>query len=313
MKKTLIALAALAAFGTASAQVALTGSISVATQKNLAGTQSGLSMTDSTLNVTATEDLGGGMSMRATFALENDSARNSAVLRANQSFAIVTPIAIVGLANTRSGGAQSASFIAPANLVDNVFTSQVIRRTPIDVASLTFPMGNFGATLSYVEAQSYLGAADASGAIVPGSTSYSLGGTYVQGPLSLAANYTSTTANDLITAALLAANTTRSTSTDFRLAYDAGIVAIALGYDSPRRGMAVTDGAATFLGVKATFGQLSMGVNYGKRDAATVMQVGAQYDLSKRTNLNVSFGNDNQGTVAAPTNDQYRFSLNHTF
>jgi hypothetical protein len=312
MKKTLIALAALAAFGTASAQVVLTGSASVATQKNLAGTSTGLAMTDNTLNVTATEDLGGGMTLRAAFTLENDTNRGAAFTRANQTFAIVTPVAIIGLANTRSGSAQSASLIAPSNLVDNVFTSQVITRTPIDVASVTFPLGSFGLSLSYVEAQN-VAAAAMSGAAAPGSISYALGGTYAQGPLSLAANFTTTTWTDTISAALLAANTARNTSTDFRLMYDAGIVAIGLGYDSPRRGAAVADGAATLLGVKATFGQVSMGVNYGKRDAATVMHVAVQYDLSKRTNLNGSFGNDNQGTVGAPTNDQFRLSLNHSF
>jgi hypothetical protein len=96
------------------------------------------------------------------------------------------------------------------------------------------------------------------------------------------------------------------------LKYDAGVVVVALGYDSPRRGKADTDAAATLLGIKANLGQVSLGINYGKRDAASFMQLGAQYDLSKRTNVNVSFGNDIQSASAA-TNDQYRLSLNHSF
>jgi hypothetical protein len=312
MKKTLIALAALAAFGTASAQVILAGSASVATQKNLAGTNNGLAMTDNSLYVSATEDLGGGMSLKAAFTIENDTNRGAGFTRADQSFAIVTPMAILALANARSGGAQGASLIAPVNLADDQWSSNVIKREAIDAASLTFPMGMFGAKLSYVEGKDVAGAA-ASGATAPGSSSYALGGTFAQGPLSLAANFTSTTFNDTITAALTPSGSLRNTSTDFSVKYDAGVVAIAVGYDSPRRGKPVADGAAMLLGVKATFGQLSAGINYGKRDAASFMQLGAQYDLSKRTNVNASFGNDNQGTAGAPINDQYRLSLNHSF
>lgn len=310
MKKTLIALAALAAFGTASAQVILAGSASVATQKNLAGTSNGLAMTDNTLYVSATEDLGGGMSLKAAFTIENDTNRGAPFTRADQSFAIVTPMAILGLANTRSGGAQGASMIAPVNLADDYWTSKVITREAIDAASLTFPMGMFGAKLSYSEGKDVAGVA-ASGATAPGTTSYALGGTFAQGPLSLAANYTSTTFNDIVTA-LLTPGSLRNTSTDFSVKYDAGVVVVALGYDSPRRGKPAADGAATLLGIKANLGQVSLGINYGKRDAATFMQLGAQYDLSKRTNVNVSFGNDIQSAGAA-TNDQYRLSLNHSF
>jgi len=311
MKKTLIALAALAAFGTASAQVILAGSASVATQKNLAGTSTGLSMTDNSLYVSATEDLGGGMSLKAAFTIESDTSRGDGFTRADQSFAIVTPTAILALANTRSGGAQGASMIAPVNLPDDQWTSAVITREEVDAASLTFPMGSFGAKISYVEAKNTPTVAY-SGALKPAATSYALGGTFTQGPLSLAANYTSTTFDAASLAVLSALGISRSTSTDFSLKYDAGVVVVALGYDSPRRGKADTDAAATLLGIKANLGQVSLGINYGKRDAASFMQLGAQYDLSKRTNVNVSFGNDIQSATAA-TNDQYRLSLNHSF
>jgi Gram-negative porin len=66
------------------------------------------------------------------------------------------------------------------------------------------------------------------------------------------------------------------------------------------------------LGVSVPFGATTVGVNWGKRDAASFTQVAAQYDLSKRTNVNLSLGNDTQSGTSG-TNDQYRLSLNHSF
>ena len=63
MKKTLIAMAAVAVAGVASAQVTITGAIGMGYQNSF-GTK-GTARTDGNVNFTATEDLGGGLSVTA--------------------------------------------------------------------------------------------------------------------------------------------------------------------------------------------------------------------------------------------------------
>ncbi len=312
MKKTLIALAAVAAVGASYAQVSITGGVSVATQKNLAGTSKGIGFTDNTLYVGVSEDLGGGMKLSAAMVIENDTPRGTYWDRGDQSISLATPAYVLTFANTRSGGNQGAALVAPANLADDQWTSKVITREAIDVAAVTVPFSSaLSASYKYVEGKDSVGAA-ASGATTPGTITHVLGGKYSANGLTVVGQFNSTTFNDAIQAALTAANSARSTSTDVSVVYNAGVATIGFGYDSARRGKPDSDAAATLLGVSVPFGATTVGVNWGKRDAASFTQVAAQYDLSKRTNVNLSLGNDTQSGTSGTT-DQYRLSLNHSF
>jgi len=312
MKKTLIALAAVAAASASFAQVSITGSLSAATQKNLSGSHKGLSPTDNTLVVGVSEDLGGGMKLSASMVIENDQPRGTNWDRGDQVLTLAAPSYSLTFASTRSGGNQGAALIAPANLDDDQWGSKVINREAIDAAVLSVPLtAAWTASYKYVEGKNLAGAA-MSGGDTPGTVTHVLSAKYSANGLTAVGQFNSTSFDPTILAALQAANSARNTSTDLSVVYNAGFATFGLGYDSPRRGKPDADVAATLLGVAVPVGAITVGVNYGKRDAASFTQVGAQYDLSKRTNVNLSLGNDTQSATSG-TNDQYRLSLNHSF
>ncbi|MEY3461533.1 MAG: hypothetical protein RLZZ03_1186, partial [Pseudomonadota bacterium] len=89
MKKSLIALAALAAFGTASAQstVAITGTFNAAFQKSTTGATSA-DLVDSNLVFTAVEDLGGGLKATASSAFQANGRQDITSTNAVTSSAV---------------------------------------------------------------------------------------------------------------------------------------------------------------------------------------------------------------------------------
>ncbi len=342
MKKTLIALAAIAAVGTASAQVTITGGISVGIQSNLAKV-SGITMPDNTLYIGASEDLGGGMKASAAMTIENDSYRGAAFTRADQSITLTTPAGALVIRNSRSGGNQGAAQIAPVSLADDQWKSAVITREAIDAISFTVPVNaNISVTGGYIEGKDDAlaaagvknlaaaadataaekaikdGAAGASGAVNPASTSIAGAVKYSGNGLTITAGYTSTTFTDNLMALLVplrkaaSKSDIQTTSFDVSAIYDAGVAKVGFGYDSSRRGFTSADKAAMLFGVSIPMGAITLGGNYGSRDEANFLQLGAQYDLSKRSNLNLSWGQDKQG-AGKDTNSQYRLSLNHSF
>jgi len=359
MKKTLIALAALSVAGLASAQVSITGSISTAYQSNLAKV-SGLAMTDNTLNVGVSEDLGNGLKLAASMTLENDAPRGTAFTRADQTFALTTPIGLVSFRNTRSGGNQGAALVAPANLADDQWASNVIKREAIDALAFSIPVNDsISLGFSYIEGKNKdakgtidagAGAnlkdpvsdaaaqakadnaafrAGASGGFNPGVTSYVGTARYSGNGLTLTGQFVSSTFADDTLKAIVGAQKAalgkdvangdiQTTSFDLSAIYDAGFAKVGFGYDSSRRGNTSDDKAAMLFGASVPLGAITVGANYGTRDKANFLQLAGQYGLSKRTNVNVSWGQDNQGGKEKdgsdnPTNSQYRISLNHSF
>ena len=305
-------MASLATSGAAFAQATISGGVGFASIKNLAGTSQGLLNTGAWLDVAASEDLGGGMKVSAFMELNMDSSRASAgsAYSGDRNMTLVTPSFSLTLANSRSGGNQAAALVAPVNLWDGVWgAGGVITRVNVDAAVLTVPMGG-GLTLQgkYVESGPDY-------ATSGGTTTMVAGGMYAAGPLKVA-GFVNQSAFTPATAAVLAAagvTNPRTMSTDLSVTYDAGVAKVGLGYDSTRRGKQDgTDDAAILAGVTVPMGKASFGVNYGKRGNGSFSQVGAQYDMSKRTNVNLSFGNADTGAANGQTNE-YSLSLNHYF
>ena len=255
-------------------------------------------MTDNTFVLSAAEDLGQGLKLSAKFVVENDTARGSAFTRADQSIALSSAMGSLAFVNTRSGGNQAAALVAPVNLDAGTYnsTNTVITRSAIDVVAVTVPLAaGLSGSYKYVEA--------GDGATTPIATTNVLGASYAAGPLTVVGAFSQTN--------YVASADVRTTSTDLSVVYNAGVATVGFGYDSPRRGKASgTDEAATMFGVSVPAGNASFGLNYGKRDKASFTQVGAQYDLSKRTNVNLSFQTVDTG---AATSNENRLSLNHSF
>jgi hypothetical protein len=298
------ALATIAAMGTASAQVTMTGGVDFGYIKNLAGTSKGFTNWGAYLDFSATEDLGGGMSVAAFMELNADSSRAAAgsVYSGDRSLTLNMPVASLTFANSRSGGNQGAALVGSHALWDDVYAHGVISRANVDAVVLAVPVAAGVKVIGkYVE-----GAPDY--AATPSAATTVLGLSYAGNGLTVGGYFNSSDYNDATKATLPAGYAT--TSTDLSVVYDAGVAKVGFGYDSARRGKASTDQAATLAGLSIPMGAATVGVNWGKRDAASFYTLGGQYNLSKRTNITAAYGNADSGTKAT---NEYALILHHSF
>lgn len=167
MKKTLVALAALAATGASFAQVTLTGNIGPSYQMSPELTYSatapgqsttraqGLQIQDGEINVTATEDLGGGWKAIAKGGF-TVRGRDTGLVTRDATLTLVTPMGAVTAGAVRTCGPWES-------MMSGVVTGPVRsgnesnKATPlpvcslIDVVSYSVPVGPVSASLSYGE------------------------------------------------------------------------------------------------------------------------------------------------------------------
>ena len=304
MKKTLIALAAVAATSAAFAQstVTLSGVAAFGYQKDVTPTTGtvgkGLAATDATFRLGMVEDLGGGLKASGNMEFDTASAQfGNALNRRTASLTLSGGFGSVALINTRSGDLLTRGMVAPSYLPDGMYDSSgVIARVPVDVLSYTAPaFSGFTPYVQYVEHT-------ADGTDTPTRRVYVLGGNFASGPLAAGVALKSTRAAD---GTVLAAGTKKN-NLELFATYDLGVARLGVGFDSKRTD---TDKNAFSFGVAAPLGPVTVGVNYAKRDANKVTELAAQYDLSKRTNVNLSVGKqtfDNNG-------NQYRLAIRHNF
>jgi len=364
MKKTLIAVAALAATGAfAQSSVTISGNVGIgyqsvdsvgsaaaaapvnaagvavgpATLLSGSGTNRGLAMTDATLAFTAVEDLGGGMKAMANMTFDTGgSTFNTAgnFNRRNTSVGVSGGFGTISLANTRSSDLMTNAMVAPASLSDGIYDSSgVISRSPIDILTYVTPdFSGFKGSLSYVEGGStgvngtnapsgFAGQGD--GGTYFSTTTVVLGLSYANGPLAGALAF-KTSSFDLARNPGIAANA-RNTNSEGFITYDFGVAKVGLGFDTALAGVApgpaVSDATAWSFGVSAPIGAFTIGANWAQRDVNNMYEAVINYDLSKRTAINVSFGRQSFDSSApggsnggVETNgNQYRIRLLHAF
>lgn len=303
MKKTLVALAALAATG-AFAQVTVSGKLGFGYYKNgqnavVGGApEHGLHMTDGNLTFTATEDLGGGW--KATAMSEFVSrGRGNAIAGRDAKLDLVTPVGMLTL-----GSVESCSRL------DNVAGSPVSLPTGIDAAlgpldgcatldivAFNAPIGPLTVGVNYSDS---IGAAGAGAGAIKATQ---LTGAYNAGPLMLGLDHTTFQGPTAYRDGLA--------RTRFVASYDLGLAKLGFGHQ-----MLNHDGAPqTSFSVNVPMGAVSLGLSYAVRQAqgastlagANAVEgarsgtaIGLKYDLSKQTNLNVSYG-----TFTADAANQY--------
>ena len=334
MKKTLIALAAVVAAGGAFAQstVSLTGGVSFGFQSKptAVGNVAGLSATDGSLYVNVSEDLGGGLTAAASMNFDNgpDQFNIAGFNRRAMGLSLAGGFGKVSFANTRSGDLIAGAFIAPSNLPNGFYDNGIQARSAIDILTYTTPsFSGFTGNLSYVESGGSLalgypanGAGDGNNKFT--TTTVVLGLNYANGPLAgglafKSSNYNGDYANGAATVA--AGNIARSTNAEGVISYDFGVAKVALGFDTGTAGVvtsAFNDATAWAFGVAVPVGAVTVGANWAQRDSINAYEVAVKYDLSKRTNVNLSFGRGNSPVVmpnATTDGSQYRLSLNHAF
>ena len=356
MKKTLIALAVLATAGTAFAQstVYLTGLVGAAAQSfDSFGSsrQRGISLTDATIKVGVTEDLGSGLKAAANIQFDSigsssDATFGKGLLRRNTSVSLTGGFGQVSFTNTRSGNLLTKGMVAPANLYNGIYDgSLVVTRGAVDALTYGAQFGDFTGSVQYVEA----------GATAPGVTpSRTLDGEwnakvkvgvlnagYAKGPIAAGValkGYSFRANQDATYVALGLGHIARKNRVEAFATYDFGMAKIGLGYDGKNVGtpegsplgevagdqfaairtpgtaqyVRFNNAAAYSIGVSAPFGPVTVGANYAKRDIAKLTEVVADYALSKRTSLNASLGRQT-ANVGTDSGNQYRLGVYHSF
>jgi hypothetical protein len=288
MKKTLIALAAVAVSGAAFAQVTLTGTFSVSVQKSAGDTNPTITQTDAAFTASASEDLGGGLTLSASQGFEMAGRVADSVAATDFGIALAGGF---GKVEYKNFNAASALLGSPASLGSS-FNDALGGDSTLSYAKYTAPtiVEGLGLTVaSYEKASNALNADKLLGTEI--STAW--GASYAQGPASGAVEYVSMTKR-----------------TRWQLAYDAGFAKATYRFET-------NSGSATVakqsnLVVTAPVGALTLGMFVGKRGAVKGNEYSASYALSKRTAASVSFG-DVSGATAVTNGNSYRFKLSHSF
>lgn len=342
MKKTIVALAVLAASGATFAQATISGKLGFSYQKDadvVAGSNAanhGMQMADGDLNFAATEDLGGGMSVTARSAFVS-RGRDTTIAPRDATLTLVTTVGAfrMGAVETCSklgevmSGATSASTGA-----DSKF-SALDPCAFIDIASYIVPVGPVTAVVSYVE----FGPGPGAGLLASNFTNaWVLGGTYSAGPLMVSADYTTYKAD---TAGAFGQYADGGARTRLVGSYDLGVAKIGAGIQNKNKGAA----GQYVLSLAVPMGPVTFGIDYASRasqgtadlsaaaklaatsvygvtegeDARTYLAVGANYALSKTTTVNATYAqhtgagaNSTTGATAQYSNE-YRLRLMKSF
>lgn len=355
MKKTLIALAALAATGTAFAQssVTISGKFGVSGVKNeingaANATADGkknatnFGVTDGDVRFSGVEDIGGGL--KADFSMEirvrgrGDSGsvyRNATIGLAHTAFGKVTTGSIeVGNGIKTRGWAGAPIGIANA-LEANGTNGPLGAYANSDILQYTSPELIKGLTVSALRAENIgtpgqaIATSTAVNTITRGSAANTLGVSFTDGPISAGADYTIFNKNAATNAAKEATRIRVSGS------YDLGVAVVGAGYEK-NSDMADTTGTTTLplvtaaarnkanytAGVKVPLGAFTLGAVYAKSEAtksqatafaAAAYGLAAQYDFSKRTNVNYTFLKQSESNDKDFEGNRHQLRLMHSF
>ena len=328
MKKTLIALAALAATGATFAQATISGQLGFSWQQSpyFAADGShiqGFSMNDGDIYITAKEDLGGGMSAtaRGGFTMRG---RGTPINDRDGTITLAGPQGALMVGALRACGPLDA--VKSGAVTGTVYTTNETNlEVPLDKCSIvemvmyTAPkMGDFTLSAAYGEFGSPLGATSTASTSLKGNatgiTFSVLGAVYASGPYMATADVTSYGGAKSSSQAYNQLDGWLRT----RLAgtYDAGVAKFGLGYQTWTWGKADqmiasvavpvnnmvfgidymarnAQGAATkgTTAENAALETLSLALSGTKNGdvASSAIGVGATYNFSKTTNVNASY------------------------
>lgn len=308
-----------------------------------ADSQQGLIMTDGNVTFAANEDIGGGWKAGASMELRLRGRDDTTAAR-DARVTLTTPYGLLtagsfeapsSLLNAFAGAPVELATNADGNAGSNTAVP-LSARANIDAVSFTVPVGPLVMTALYGEGNTgTAGYQTPAGLIAVGQSGNPSGLTfgtfiarYTAGPLVVAADYTNYSAKTPTanggSAPLGGALKQFYDGLDrYRIwgTYDFGMAKVGLGYQ------AVTHDAADqyAAGVSVPMGAFTFGLTYAARDAITKTStyavsakavertftgVGVQYNFSKMTDVNVSYGTH---TGAANYSDEYRVRLMKKF
>jgi predicted porin len=263
MKKSLIALAALAAVTAASAQssVTISGGLQAGFQQHLSqattnyvgfgtstpstsaltkGQTRGLNVMDANINFAVVEDLGGGLAAYGNTNIERSANfRTAYVSYADTNLGLRGGFGQLQYSNTRSSDTFAAIASGAISLPDGVYDdSGIASRIAIDALTYTSPelMKGLKVSIAYIEpTDGDTTASDVTYTAATGrpngTSQYVIGASYTNGPLTAMLTYKAKPS-------AMVAGTTAATSqigkANMELAalYNAGVAVIGVGYDS---------------------------------------------------------------------------------
>ena len=310
-------MAAVAVAGAASAQVSITGNLGYGWETSSTGngpSTKGLKVTDGNVKFSATEDLGGGMSVATAMDIQS-RGRDTTIAGRDASITLVTGAGgftlgaveagngIIGL-----GGAGAPTIGLDGNRAQSDPTAGARNNGVLDgastvnIAQYSLPVGNgFGISIARIDDTETGEGAN------PGNV---YGATYAMAGFNAKV--------DVTKAQLL--NRTRLSAS-----YDLGSAVIGAGYQtrkSTAAGLATTifdagTNKQTIIGVAMPVGALTVGLNYATNKNSTEgvsnkgTDIGVSYALSKRTALYAQMQRVTVGTAEATTTT--RFKLKTSF
>jgi len=293
MKKTLIALAAVAVSSAAMAQATISGYINMQYNKASSTAASTLGMNDAGLTFTASEDLGNGLTATGVFNIDSLADRAAAAYNGDSSISLSGGFGTIASTRARSSHMASSGAVFGASIGKGFNDGVVFTRSETQTISYTSPELVPGLRVAVAESRV---------AATQSVKTNVIGATYTAGPLSLGVQKKSL--ND----AAVAATGQEDSQTEGFVRYNAGVALIGVGYGSKQT---ATGKAVTSYGVSVPMGAFTVGFDAASRGDAEFMNYGVRYALSKRTVLHVSKGS--YQTTATNDTDQTRIRLAHSF
>lgn len=308
MKKSLIALAVLAAAGAASAQVALSGAVAYGyQQKSTAGvTTKGFGLDTAEFQATVTEDLGGGLKMIASIGFGDPIGRGDALTGQDTKMVLAGGFGslLLGQIEIGSGIRGLAQAGAPVNNMESEVLAPASAGT--DIVKYTAPaMSGFTFSGSLTEAK---GIATGLDDATKGTSAITVGVDYAAGPVKAKLDYT-----DYNSASV-------GINNRYRVAgqYDFGVAKVGAGFEDQKLANG-TKNKYTMLGLSAPVGALTVGAVWAKQDASAVAgdktgySLGLSYDLSKRTSISANYADWDAAEGGTTSDSKTTILLNHSF
>lgn len=342
MKKTLIALAVLAASGASFAQVTITGNYTAGYQAKTgigataasAGTDSsGLGVDTSLVTFAAKEDLGGGMEAGASMKI--DGLTRGGVNGGDSGLYISGGFGKIALDSSRgsdylSGGTAGVGGVGLDGKVFSALTAgDSIAYTSPSFGGFTFGLSHSESAIDQAGEKASPIGLGVGGAGTPAGTKYqrSSGVTlgYAAGPLAVNGNYTVWDQQGVGTTDATGAGNGKN-RVSIRGSYDFGVAKLGAGFRSSQ--FVVGTRNDSFLAVGVPLGALTLGADWGSRTQNDTVVDGngnvtagtrtgyglkAEYALSKRTSLIASYArwDDKVGAAAATT--ETNLWVSHSF
>lgn len=315
MKKTLIALAVLAASGASFAQVSITGQYAFGWNTSISNTgaeASGLGVDTSFVKFAASEDLGGGLKASASLSLDGFT-RNGSANGGDNELVLEGGFGKVRLANDKGADYLGSVIGGIAGFDGKVFGARTINDS-VAYTSPSFGGLTFGLSHTENATGGGLGVGSASNNDQRSNT-----GTlsYAAGPLAVTGGFTSWDNQDTE----VAKPDNNKTRARVKGSYDFGAFKLGAGFVQVQKNKGTY--AESILAVTAPLGALTLGLDVGssKRDgtganATDISKTGyglkAAYALSKRTSVWGAYTNYDSA-AGTQRNSLTELVLSHTF